>query len=332
MRQFDFSIGLCYYYVNIPARPLRKHAHFAGLFFMAQIPFSKQAISYNDQLSHLEQKGLIVKNKKKALNYLETVGYYRLRGYMVPFFVSPSVHRFKQGITFEKILDLYKFDRELRILVFSAIEKIEVAVRGQLVYNYSMDLKNPFWLNDSTLFTDQKKYNDTFKGIKNLVSKSKDVFISHFFSTYSDPVPPSWMTFEVMQMGQLSVLYEILAKSPTHKNIATYFGVTETVLVSWLHMLVYVRNVSAHHARLWNKKLRIAAKMPQKTIYPWVSPSINLSGDNFYSVYCVLCYLLRIIAPNNNFSRKFKKLLRKYKVVNPDSMGFPKNWKREHLL
>ena len=96
-------------------------------------------------------------------------------------------------------------------------------------------------------------------------------------------------------------------------------------------MLVYVRNVSAHHARLWNKKLRIAAKMPQKTLYPWVSPSKNLSGDKFYSVYCVLCYVLKIIAPNNKFSKKFKKLLRKYRVVNPDYMGFPKNWKREHI-
>lgn len=78
---------------------------------------------------------------------------------------------------------------------------------------------------NTSLFTDQKKYNDTFKGIKNLVARSKDVFISHFYSTYSDPVPPAWMTFEVMQMGQLSVLYEILAKSTTHKKIASYFGV-----------------------------------------------------------------------------------------------------------
>lgn len=71
---------------------------------MALIPFTKQAISYNDQLSHLEQLGLIIKDKKKALNYLETVGYYRLRGYMVPFFESPSIHKYKQGITFEIFL------------------------------------------------------------------------------------------------------------------------------------------------------------------------------------------------------------------------------------
>ena len=81
--------------------------------------------------------GLIVKDDKRALKYLETVGYYRLRGYMVPFFESPSIHKFKKNTTIDNVLDLYKFDRELRLLVFSAIEKIEVAVRGQLAYNYS---------------------------------------------------------------------------------------------------------------------------------------------------------------------------------------------------
>lgn len=209
-------------------------------FYMATIPYTKPAKSYIDQLSHLKQMGLVVKNDKRALRYLETVGYYRLRGYMVPFFESPAIHKFKKNTTIDNVLDLYKFDRELRILVFSAIEKIEVAVRGQLVYNYSMDLNNPFWLDDSSLFINQKKYSDTYRGIKSLVSRSKDVFISHFVSTYSNPVPPAWITFEVMQMGQLSVLYEILAKSPTHKKIAAYFGVTETVLISWLHSLVYI--------------------------------------------------------------------------------------------
>ena len=301
-------------------------------FYMATIPYTKPAKSYIDQLSHLRQMGLIVKNDKRALRYLETVGYYRLRGYMVPFFESPAIHKFKKNTTIDNVLDLYKFDRELRILVFSAIEKIEVAVRGQLVYNYSMDLNNPFWLDDSSLFINQKKYSDTYRGIKSLVSRSKDVFISHFVSTYSNSVPPAWITFEVMQMGQLSVLYEILAKSPTHKKIAAYFGVTETVLISWLHSLVYIRNVSAHHARLWNKKLRIAAKMPQRTAYKWVKQTPNLTGDNFYSAFCIITYILQTIAPKNSFVRQFKKLLRKYKIVNISSMGFPEDWKKQPLF
>lgn len=82
MFQLTYLLGLC----------VSKHT-LRVFFFMALIPFTKQAISYNDQLSHLEQLGLIIKDKKKALNYLETVGYYRLRGYMVPFFESPSIHK-----------------------------------------------------------------------------------------------------------------------------------------------------------------------------------------------------------------------------------------------
>ena len=99
-------------------------------FIMATIPYTKTAKSYIDQLSHLKQMGLVVKDDKRALKYLETVGYYRLRGYMVPFFESPSIHKFKKHTTIDNILDLYKFDRELRLLVFSAIEKIEVAEKS----------------------------------------------------------------------------------------------------------------------------------------------------------------------------------------------------------
>ena len=87
---FDIYNISYYILINIPARPLRKHAHFAGLFFiMATIPYTKPAKSYIDQLSFLKQMGLIVKDDKRALRYQETVGYYRLRGYMVPFFESP---------------------------------------------------------------------------------------------------------------------------------------------------------------------------------------------------------------------------------------------------
>lgn len=57
---------------------------------------------------------------------------------MVPFFENQSIHKFKKNTTIDNVLDLYKFDRELRLLVFSAVEKIEVAVRGQLAYNYSI--------------------------------------------------------------------------------------------------------------------------------------------------------------------------------------------------
>ena len=85
---------------------------------------------------------------------------------------------------------LYKFDRELRLLVFSAVEKIEVAVRGQLAYNYSIDLNNSFWLDDSSLFTNQKKYSDTYSYItitlcfKKSQGQELHGIIILYFSTY----------------------------------------------------------------------------------------------------------------------------------------------------
>ena len=83
---------------------------------MAKIPYTKPATSYIDQLSHLKQIGLVVKDDKRVLRYLETVGYYRLRGQMVPFFENPAIHKFKKNTTIDNVLDLYKFNRELRLL------------------------------------------------------------------------------------------------------------------------------------------------------------------------------------------------------------------------
>lgn len=319
-----------YHYINIPARPLQKHAHYAG-FFMAKISYKKPALSYSQQIALLKSRGLIIKDISKAEQYLKTIGYYRLSGYMYPFLSDVQNHKFKDGTTFDDVINLYKFDRELRLLVFSAIEKIEVAVRTQIVQHYSEDFKTPFWLDDISLFSDKTKHSDILKSIKALLVKSKDIFITHFYQTYSEPMPPAWMTFEIMQMGQLSMIYECLNKSQTHKDIAAYFGIKEAVLVSWLHTLVYVRNISAHHARLWNKKLRIAAKLPMNPTFTWYSASV-IKSDSFFVVFCIINYILKIISPRNRFVKKFKHLLRKYKNIDIVAMGFPPNWEKDKFF
>lgn len=305
--------------------------HTMRVFFMAKIPYQKPALSYSQQINLLKSRGLIIKNTQKAKHYLENIGYYRLSGYMYPFLDNIPNHIFKKGTSFDDIINLYKFDRELRLLVFSTIEKIEVSVRAHIVQQYSEDLNNPFWLNDSTLFSNSKKYTEILKSIKLLLTKSKDVFITHFYNTYTQTIPPAWMTFEIIQMGQLSMIYEYLKKSPSHKDIADYFGIKEPVLISWLHTLVYVRNISAHHARLWNKKLRIAAKLPINPKYTWFNSS-PIQPDSFFAIFCIITYLLRIISPRNNFVKKFSRLIQKYKISNLDAMGFPNNWKKDSFF
>jgi abortive infection bacteriophage resistance protein len=116
-----------------------------------------------------------------------------------------------------------------------------------------------------------------------------------------------------------------VAKVPPRKAVSDYFGVKETILTNWLHTLVYVRNICAHHARFWNKDLRIPVKLPRKTANKWLSTP-NLTDRKVYIVLTIIAYLLDTITPHHTFRKKIKNLIMKYPDTNIAAMGFPNDW------
>ncbi|MFP3040587.1 Abi family protein [Treponema primitia] len=208
---------------------------------MAKQLYVKKPLSVSDQITLIQSRGLVVPDTAKAERYLANISYYRLSGYMYPFLDDPVQHKFKAGTAFEDVVNLYKADRELRLLVFAAMEKIEIAVRAQLIDRYCVSSGDPFWYEKPACFKNPQEHRELLQNIKTSINRSTDTFVGHFYSVYSNPNPPSWITFEVLQMGQLSILYSKLAPSPEKKAVAAYFGVMEPVLISWLHSLVYVR-------------------------------------------------------------------------------------------
>ena len=107
--------------------------------------YSKQPITIHMQIEKLKNRGLRFLDEKNAENYLSNISYYRLRAYTYPFQNNENPeHPFSQKINFEDIISLYVFDRRLRLLVFNAIEKIEIALRTQIIYNYSLEY-GVFW-------------------------------------------------------------------------------------------------------------------------------------------------------------------------------------------
>ena len=71
---------------------------------------------------------------------------------------------------------------------------------------------------------------------------------------------------------------------------------------SWLHNLVYVRNICAHHARLWNRSLGIKPKI-MKNISLWHKP-YTIPNDKVFSTLSMIYYMMKIINP---YSDNFKK-------------------------
>ena len=91
--------------------------------------------TFREQLELLKSRGLRVENEKRALDYLERIGYYRLSGYAYPLRQKEANNptrysdTFPPDVSFEHILQLYIFDKKLRLLALDALERIEVALR-----------------------------------------------------------------------------------------------------------------------------------------------------------------------------------------------------------
>lgn len=296
---------------------------------MSKVPYSKPALTYAAQLQQLKDRGLIIADDSKALHLLEAISYYRLSGYWYPMLVDKQNHQFKPGSSFETAFNIYKFDRELRLLVLRELEKIEVAIRAKITYILS-HFKGADWYIDANNFNDPIKHADTLSKIGSEYHRSDEQFIKAFQSKYSDSLPPSWMMCEVVSFGVLSNLFSNLAPGKYKRDIATYFGIKDKVLISWLHSIVYLRNVCAHHSRLWNRIMRIQPLVPRSTRGQWLS-NTNIPNNRTYFVLSMIIYLMNTINPKHTIPNKFYDLLDKFPNIDTSAMGFPSGWKKEPL-
>lgn len=297
--------------------------------------FQKPPLTLPQQLQKWQTRGLQVGDPTKALHYLCFIGYYRLSAYALPFQQTQNLpfnpdKPFKAGTTFENILDLYVFDRELRLLVMDAIERIEVAIRSCIVNEMSL-LHGSHWFMDPVFFATRFRHNKLIDKIEselditgvNLRPQSlhHERFINHYYQKYTDPyLPPCWMIAETLSLGTWSSIYANLRQSAERKAIAAHFQVDEYILKSWLHSLTYLRNLCAHHARLWNRQFVIKPVVARKH-----SPFVT-ANDRFYAMAVVLHELLRIIAPGTTWHTRLASLLNASPIVNPSAMGFPNRW------
>ena len=306
---------------------------------MSKKNYNKTPLSFQDQLSLLKQRDLIVDNELKAIDYLQEISYYRLSAYFLPY--QKTKDKFNPNTNFKQIIDSYSFDRELRLLIFDCIERIEVAIRTQMVYCLSMHYNDSHWQDNQNLFI-TPYYNkignlvDPYSDFQSIISKAKtartpEVFIKHYIDNYNKPSnPPSWMCLELLTMGELSHLYRGLKNNSDKKRIANFFDVHPTVFVSWLHTLTYVRNICAHHSRLWNRDLAIEPEKLLKPVGNWVSKPFENNKRMFYFI-CVLKYLITRANPGNSLKDKLQNLFKKYLTVPIQYIGIPSDGKGSGL-
>jgi abortive infection bacteriophage resistance protein len=296
---------------------------------MPKIPFVKPPLDFAQQIQQLKSRGLVIEDEQKALHLLETISYYRLSGYWYPFLSDKENHVFKSDATFNTAFKLYCFDRELRKLVSSEVEKIEVAIRSKMIYHLS-HRHNAIWFQDVSLFSNPYSHKKTIDSIEKEYVRSDEQFIKAFKLKYSDPFPPSWIAMEIISFGTLSMLYKNLKPGRDKRDIAGYFGLDDSTFESWIHSIVYLRNVSAHHNRLWNREMSIRPQKPRTPRKQWLVDT-SVRNNKTYFVLSMIIYLLQTVNPRHTFRKKFDALCTRYPNVDVAAMGFPITWESEPL-
>lgn len=279
--------------------------------------YSKAACTPQDLLTHVKAKNLTVTSDADALKCLQSIGYYRLLIYMRHF--QDVNKNFQPGTSFEDILNIYNFDRKLRLHCLNAIERIEVALRASIINRLTV-LHGPHFYTESRHFSSI----EGFQAFLSRAQQAQYLAISHYYRNYNSPsLPPVWAITEAVTFGTLSQFFSNL-HIDNQKPIALDFGYDRQILLSWFRSLTTIRNMCAHHNRLWNYSIIVNKPKSAKKLQR-VNP---VNDTSFCARAVVMNALLRQIDPRNTWAAELKRLIGEH-GINSAAMGFPAGWEAE---
>lgn len=287
--------------------------------------------SFTEQVDLLEERGMVFRDKHKAEEALKRIGYYRLSGYWYPFrqflpLPQPKTQTSKRsdyfviGTQFDDVVALYQFDNQIKLLALEAIQHIEIAMRVQIshvlgevspiahleqgYFAPDFELEN-WWVKYYGLFnrhlsSDKKANNETHGQAVGFVLHNKQKYGSL----------PIWVACELWDFGALSQLFSGLLPS-YQTSIATQFGLSAKQLASHLRTFNFVRNVAAHHDRLWNKHIINRPKLDFQG-NQWQI----LSDNEVFAVFCLMQRMLQRIDLHHDWSQRFKAALTLFPTQN----------------
>ncbi|NQX81808.1 MAG: Abi family protein [Flavobacteriaceae bacterium] len=295
---------------------------------------NKPARSIVDQIQLLKDRGMLFSNETQALHYLKNISYYRFKGYWWDMQQDFTEHTFKPNTYFESVIKRYNFDRHLRLILFDAIERIEIALRTKMIYHLSIG-HGTTWYLDSKLFADKDKHIDHIKHIQREFNYSQEIFIKDHKKKHSETDAEAWKIMEIASMGTLSKFYKNLNHQlPEKSSIAKEMGLNlHSELSSWLESIVYVRNIIAHHSRLWSRNM---VKKPvdsiNNTIGIWFESNLQpVQKKKPFLIISTMIYMCNEVTPNHKIKDKIRELIDNNTDIPIYKLGFLGDWKSQPL-
>lgn len=301
-----------------------------------QRAFSKPPLDPKELLAKLRARGMVV-DAGTALPYLTQVGGYRMKGYWYQW-IDPQSRRFQQGTSFDKVIERYEFDRELRRITGDALERIELMVRASISNTMSKH-EGPHWFMKDSLFKTSPSSVERSAKVKQRprkrtlyelvieeVSRMRHKpFIAHYLKQYNEPAfPPSWAISECLSFGAWSTVYPTLSNVEYRKEISRQFKVEDTeVFASWLHAFSVMRNTVFHHGRLLGAQTSVTPRDYHKRHLQFKGTQARA----FFATATVINYVCNSIRRGPRWKSDLEALFSRYPTIPYDSaLGFPEGW------
>ncbi len=299
--------------------------------------YPKTILSTQALIQKLINAGMIINSQNEAEVAIDTIGYYRLKGYFFNLF-DKSTQQYISGTDFSKILKLYYFDTELSHLLFGFISQIEVALRARLV-NALLTYNDALILNDPSVFDDKKSYWKNQGTIASEITRSYDVFITHNYKNHDGAVP-LWAAVEIMSFGTLSKViktlktgagsaFSILVQHYQYKSAkGKVVTPSKDAFTSWIQSVSILRNICAHNSRIYNRTI---STRPELIATDIINPTPQFNG--LYQITLAMKYLRPSDDAWNTFVANFSGLLKKYTgIISLQAINFPNDWGCHFLL
>ncbi|WP_206018305.1 Abi family protein [Roseovarius nitratireducens] len=287
--------------------------------------------SIDAQIGVLKSKGMVITDEARAAQALERFGYYRLSGYWFSFRAKDEMGQILDHFTpdthLSEIVDLYVFDKRLRLLALDALERIELALQ--------VDVASTLGQHDPVAHTKAEFLNQKF--VKNgqadrwirkygdLKSRSdRRAFVRHNLDTYGEL--PIWVAIEIFDFGALSHLFKMMRRQDRDRIAGKYGLSGGHVLEQWLKSLTYLRNVAAHHERLWNNNIKDHAAVP-----PQFSQIAHTNQYRPFRYFCIMQFFLEQLCPRSSWRDRVREHLLNFPTptngkVHLSDMGVVEGW------
>jgi abortive infection bacteriophage resistance protein len=198
-----------------------------------------------------------------------------------------------------------------------------VAFRTALSNEMSV-IYGPHWYTQPSLFRNTSAHQGSLRKIKKLCEQTDQSEIKLYQRHYHTPVePPSWLIIEALPFGSCSVLYNNIKTVKDRRRVSDVFALHPTTLDSWIQALSYLRNLCAHHARVWNRWL---VKIPHHLDR---HATLHQTAENerlLYPHLAVIALLLVKISPQSLWKDRLFALFEEYSAVPIHWIGFQNEW------